>query len=313
MSLRAEVGSFGFLRQSAGETSTRGQIKGVNGHARASNSSGGLTAHRTATPAEAPSFAYARQPANASSARSAPAMASPALEAPSAPKAALKAAALARGFPPSHGSPAPWETSASVAPKASEASVPTPAASAEAAAALQAALEQWSSTRAQVEDLLGLKDRMDGLFLRVTNQDTALKALERSVAALRQDFSSMSQATGAQSGPRVDALERSLGRLEAGFQDFSSRFERRVDQVEASGATAAASEAAASLPYDATALVALAPDLPPLSRVLLYHPMSREEDGSVTMLRRTLDAQGRPTASTIVVQDATGQPQVVFS
>ena len=273
MAGRSEVGSLGFVRHQGGDA-VRGQIKGVGGHARAANA-GGLTAHRHATPAEAPAHSYARPPALAG-------------------YASRSAAA-----PPPFSAPPP-----------SGATAMPPSAPAVEDRGRQEA-------RGQLEDLQGdvesVKGRVDGLYLRVSNQDTALKALERSASALRQEYSSVSQATDAQSGPRMDALERSLGRLDAAFQDFSSRLERRLSEVEGSATAAAAAEVAGAVPYDATALVALAPDLPPLSRVFLFAPMTKEADGAISMQRRSLDAQGRPTQTSVRIQTPAGEPLVVFS
>jgi len=276
MAGRSEVGNLGFVRHQGGDTA-RGQIKGVGGHARAANA-GGLTAHRHATPAEAPAHAYARPPALAG-----------------------YASRSAAGPPPPSSFNGP---AAATMPQA-----PPPAS--------VAPVDGLQEARGQLEDLQGdvesVKGRVDGLYLRVSNQDTALKALERSTSALRQEYSSVSQATDAQSGPRIDALERSLGRLEAAFQDFSSRLERRLNEVEGSGAAAAAAAAAGAVPYDATTLAALASDLPPLSRVFLYLPMTKEADGAISMQRRSLDAQGRPTQTSVRIQTAAGDPLVVFS
>jgi hypothetical protein len=171
-------------------------------------------------------------------------------------------------------------------------------------------LSEWREAKSQLEDVDAFKGRLDGLVLRVNSQDTALKALERSTSALRQEYTTISQATDSQSVVRIDAVERGLARLEAAFQDFSSRLERRLDDIERSNAVS--DLMALSTPYEATVLTQAGDDLPALSRVLLYLPLSKEPDGSVSMQRRHLDASGRPAVASVRIQTAVGEPLVYF-
>jgi hypothetical protein len=174
---------------------------------------------------------------------------------------------------------------------------------------MRGALAEWRGAKTQLEEVEAFKGRLDGLVLRVNSQDTALKALERSTAALRQEYSTISRATGGQSDARIYAVERGIERLEAAFQDFAARLDRRIDEA----ASVQAEALSAATPYDATALVALADDLPPLSRVFLYLPLTREADGSVSMHRRSLDTEGRLLQTAVKVQSASGEPLVVFA
>jgi hypothetical protein len=272
-SARAEIGSFGFVRQ---QPDVRGLIKGVGGRSRTQNA-GGLTAHRHSTQAEAP---QQQQPPPVQQHR---------------PPAAI-------GSYPAPRAPAPRPSAAPPQLDDSEAAV------------VQGVLAEWRGAKTQLEDVEAFKGRLDGLALRVNSQDTALKALERSTAALRQEYSAISRSTGGQSDARVAAVERSLERLETAFQDFSARLERRVDEAASSVQASTLTEAlAAATPYDATTLAALAEDLPPLTRVFLYLPLQREADGSITMHRRRLDAEGQMHQSSVKVQSASGEPLVVFA
>jgi len=187
----------------------------------------------------------------------------------------------------------------SFAPEARPAA-PTPPASAPP----DGALAEWREARAQLEDVGAFKTRLDALSLRVSSQDSALKALERSSAALRQEYTTISQATDAQSVVRLEAAERALARLEAAFQDFSTRLERRTEELE----RAAPPDGTA---YEATALEAQ-DDLRPLDRVALFLPFATESDGAVTLERRGLDGAGRPWRRRLVVQSGAGEPLVCF-
>ena len=78
-----------------------------------------------------------------------------------------------------------------------------------------------------VKELAGATNRIDQISMKVSVLDGAVKAIERSMIALREEQSSIAKTAGGQTSERVDALAKQIKVLEESFTEFSSRLERQ--------------------------------------------------------------------------------------
>lgn len=155
------------------------------------------------------------------------------------------------------------------------------------------------------DDLASCKGRLDAAGLRISGQDNAIKTLERSVSALRDEYTKIVQATDGQSVARLDACERAVTRLDGAFQQFSSQLQRDLR-------TAEQAFAARDEPLACRALQA-APGLNPLELLHVHMPLHLDADGDVCLHRRSFDpATAAVTSSSFKVQDRAGEPLVAF-
>jgi hypothetical protein len=215
-------------------------------------------------------------------------------------------------------SPAEGEATASPGDGAAPAAPAAPAAAAAAvpAAAVTtlAALAGFTPDAELREDLAACKSRLDAAGLRLSGQDNAVKALERSVAALREEYTKVSQATDAQSVLRLEACERALGRLDAGFQEFSSRFQRELRSAEQSFAeVGGVGGGDAQVPLPCRLLQDEPDGLRALETVHLFLPMHRDEAGVPCLHRKRFSPRlGAVRSSSFRLQEPDGEPRVCF-
>ena len=106
---------------------------------------------------------------------------------------------------------------------------------------LREALAELHRAHRQNEAAAGATDgRLDQIGLRVGTVDTGLRSVEKSMASLRQEFSSLAKTHGGQTAERTDAVERQSKQLEQSFQEFSTRIDRQVAEATEQMAAAAA-------------------------------------------------------------------------
>ena len=317
--LRNEVGALGFVRQN-GLQRERSSFRGVGGRPTGLNSA--------PLPNHAPQRVSPRpwggrvENAAAFGAPGATASVPPA----AAPSVRAADPAFPTGVPPvgSRSLGSFLRTPAAPSPSAAERGAPlelVPEAREEGATTL-AALAGFTPDAELREDIAACKSRLDATGLRLSCQDNVVKSLERSVSALREEYSKVSQATDAQSVVRLETCERALGRLDAGFQDFSSRFQRELQAVEQSFAEggAHAPSAPAALPRDETTtpipckLLQDEPDgLMALETLHLYLPLHEDATGAPCLYRKRFSpALGALTSTSFRVQERGGEPRVFF-
>lgn len=161
------------------------------------------------------------------------------------------------------------------------------------------------------EDLAACKGRLDAVGLRLSGQDNAVKALERSVAALREEYSKISQVTDGQSLARLEACERGAARLDQAFQEFSTEMQRAARATESLVARQAEA-ATASTPITCRLLTDAA-GLAALEAVHLFQPLHLNAASDVCLYKRSFNPTRNAVDEThFVVQTAAGEPQVVF-
>lgn len=81
------------------------------------------------------------------------------------------------------------------------------------------------------KEVSATKGRVDQISMKVSVLDSAVRATERSVIALREDLSSVSKNAGGQTSERVDALGKQMKTLEQSFCDFSTLNDRKHAHV----------------------------------------------------------------------------------
>ena len=81
------------------------------------------------------------------------------------------------------------------------------------------------------KEVSATKGRVDQISMKLSVLDSALKATERSVIALREDLSSISKNAGGQTAERVDALGKQIKTIEQSFCDFSTLNDRKHANV----------------------------------------------------------------------------------
>ena len=123
-----------------------------------------------------------------------------------------------------------------VLPSKPSASAPAyPATSAPAYPATSAVpTERLPNADAVNKVLLEIKDtknRVDQLALRLSLLDNSLKAQEKGVVALRQDYGALSQSVGGQTSEKLDGVAKQVKTLEDSFCEFSARIERGAAQL----------------------------------------------------------------------------------
>lgn len=161
------------------------------------------------------------------------------------------------------------------------------------------------------EDLAACKGRLDAVGLRLSGQDNAVKALERSVAALREEYSKISQVTDGQSLARLEACERGAARLDQAFQEFSTEMQRATRATE--NLVARQAEAATASTPIACRLLTDAAGLAALEAVHLFQPLHLNAASDVCLYKRSFNPTRNAVDETdFVVQTAAGEPQVVF-
>jgi hypothetical protein len=159
------------------------------------------------------------------------------------------------------------------------------------------------------EDLAACKGRLDAVGLRLSGQDNTVKAMERSVAALREEYSKISQSTDGQSLMRLEACERAVARLDAAFQEFSTEMQRATRATENLIADQRVSSAAPVL----CRLLEDAGGLDALEAVHLFQPLHLNAASDVCLYRRRFSPKNNAMEETdFVVQSASGDPKVVF-
>jgi len=160
------------------------------------------------------------------------------------------------------------------------------------------------------EDLVACRGRLDAVGLRLSSQDNAVKTLERSLSALREEYSRISQTTDGQSHCRLEACERAVARLDAAFQEFSTSMQREVRSTENLIASQAAQ---ASPPPIMCRLLEDDGDFNALETMHLYTPMHLNAASDVCLYRRKFNPKKNTMEETdFVVQTSTGEPRVVF-
>jgi hypothetical protein len=169
------------------------------------------------------------------------------------------------------------------------------------------------------EDLAACKGRLDAVGLRLSGQDNTVKALERSVAALREEYSKISQNTDGQSLARLEACERAAARLEVAFQEFSTEMQRAHRATEnliasqAQSASLVASQAQAAAAPVLCRLLEDAEGLNALEAVHLFQPLHLNAASDVCLYKRSFNpAKNAVDETDFVVQSASGDPKVVF-
>jgi len=177
-----------------------------------------------------------------------------------------------------------------------------------------AALAGFSPDADIREDVATCKARLDATGLRLSGQDNALKTLERSVSALREEYTKISQATDAQSIFRLEACERTISRLEEGFQEFSSRFQRELRATEQSFASFSPHAESESEAIPCKILQDEDEGLKTLDHLNLYLPLHLDKDGDTCMYRKRFDPASSKieTLSFKVQRTKEGTPRVVF-
>lgn len=159
------------------------------------------------------------------------------------------------------------------------------------------------------EDLAACKGRLDAVGLRLSGQDNTVKALERSVAALREEYSKISQSTDGQSLARLEACERTMARLDTAFQEFSTEMQRASRTTE----NLIASQAQTSTAPILCRLLEDAAGLNALEAVHLFQPLHLNGASDVCLYKRSFNPTKNSMIETdFVVQSATGDPKVVF-
>lgn len=159
------------------------------------------------------------------------------------------------------------------------------------------------------EDLVACRGRLDAVGLRLSSQDNALKVLERSVSALREEYSRISQTTDGQSHARLEACERAVARLDGAFQEFSTSMQREVRSTE----SLIASQAQASPPPVMCRLLEDDGELNALEALHLYMPMHLNAASDVCLYKRKFNPKKNSVEeSNFVVQTSAGEPRVVF-
>jgi len=117
------------------------------------------------------------------------------------------------------------------APPPRPAALPANAEPSAKTAAAESIMEQLRALGKSCDDLSSTKARVDQISVKLSVLDNAVKATEKSVAALREEHGSIAKAAGGQTSERVDALMRQLKTLEDSFCDFSSRLERQCKEL----------------------------------------------------------------------------------
>ena len=162
-----------------------------------------------------------------------------------------------------------------------------------------------------LKEISQLQSRVDALCVRVGSQDSALKNVERSLASLRQEYSTISQSTGGQSITRVENLERQVARFEAAFQEFSNSVTQKMQDIEDRKVEDRNDDKLIELatPFQVTTL---RPQLnvEEMQTVWLHLPMFQKDDGSIAMTRRSLDEQGGVLSEDFIIQSPEGTPLV---
>ena len=323
--LRSEVGALGFVRQN-GLQRNRSSFRGIGGRPQGLDEAP-LPNHAPQRPSPRP---WATDPQQQQQLNGAARGLGAVVGGPAGPGAPLRGeapgpvlgagsksigsfirASPGGGFPRGGASQAEGEAAASLgdgAAPAAAAAVPA------AAVTTLAALAGFTPDAELREDLAACKSRLDAAGLRLSGQDNAVKALERSVAALREEYTKVSQATDAQSVLRLEACERALGRLDAGFQEFSSRFQRELRSAEQSFAEVGGlgcGDAQVPLPCK---LLQDEPDgLRALETVHLFLPMHRDEAGVPCLHRKRFSPRlGAVRSSSFRLQEPDGEPRVCF-
>jgi hypothetical protein len=159
------------------------------------------------------------------------------------------------------------------------------------------------------EDIAACKGRLDAVGLRLSGQDNAVKVLERSVSALREEYSKISQTTDGQSLSRLEACERAIARLDGAFQEFSTSMQREVRSTE----NLIASQVQASPPPIMCRLLEDDGDVRALEAVHLYAPMHLNSASDVCLYKRRFNPMKNSMEETdFVVQTSAGEPRVAF-
>lgn len=324
--VEAEVGQLGLTRA---PPDVRGMIRGPNGRPRADLGLGGLMVARQASARNAWEATAAATRGEQAALSAKPASGVRALGGGGAPPGSAAPAQA-----PAVAASTPLTLAVATPPPPLPAAGPSSLASPGSVAitdALGEALGRASFRLEAVDRRLDDQDgslsaataKLDTLSLRLGSQDQSVKQLAQSVAALRLEYSTISQATDGQSGARLDTLDRSLGQLLAGFQAFSARAERDIDQLQREaettrGAVAALAEDAAGgdalageEAYRAAVVLNALTGLPPLTPIQL-RGTARVGDGGVFMDRQSYDLQRGLVDVPCLAELADGTPCIAF-
>lgn len=116
------------------------------------------------------------------------------------------------------------------------ASAPAPPPVAEKQDALKA--EAVSQVRAELkvlekscEEITSTKSRVDQISMRLSVLDNAVKAQEKGVSALREEYGALSKNVGGQTAEKLEGVVRQVKTLEDSFCEFSARQERSAKQL----------------------------------------------------------------------------------
>jgi hypothetical protein len=77
-----------------------------------------------------------------------------------------------------------------------------------------------------------MEQRVDQLALKLSVMDNTVKTMEKAIASLREELSSMARSTGGQSSEKTEALGRQLSTLEDSFCEHSARADRERGQMQ---------------------------------------------------------------------------------
>lgn len=81
------------------------------------------------------------------------------------------------------------------------------------------------------EEITSTKSRVDQISMRLSVLDNAVKAQEKGVTALREEYGALSKNVGGQTAERLEGVVRQVKTLEDSFCEFSARQERSAKQL----------------------------------------------------------------------------------
>ena len=172
-----------------------------------------------------------------------------------------------------------------------------------------AALAGFSSDAEMKEDISACRGRLDAVGLRLSGQDNSIKVLERSLSALREEYSKISQTIDGQSLSRLEACERSIARLDSAFQEFSTSMQREVRSTE----NLIAAQVQAASPPVLCRLLENDMDMDVLDALHLFLPLHLNAVSDVCLYKRKFNSTKNSVEETdFVVQTAAGAPRVAF-
>ena len=81
------------------------------------------------------------------------------------------------------------------------------------------------------EEITSTKSRVDQVSMRLSVLDNAVKAQEKGVSALREEYGALSKNVGGQTAEKLEGVVRQVKTLEDSFCEFSARQERSAKQL----------------------------------------------------------------------------------